>query len=111
LVAQESGISTFDLTVGDGASPGPDDTVTLHYAGWLIDGCVFDASYIRGDSTSFPVGGVIPGFRDAILGMKVGGHRRVEIPPELGYGDGGAGDAIPPGATIIFDIVLESIDN
>ncbi|MCH8116034.1 MAG: FKBP-type peptidyl-prolyl cis-trans isomerase [Chloroflexi bacterium] len=109
LVIQESGISVFDIAVGDGNSPGPDDTVNVHYTGWLTDGCVFDTSYSRGQVVSFPVGGVIPGFRDAILGMSVGGHRRVEIPPELGYGDAGAGTAIPPGATIIFDIILESI--
>ena len=72
---------------------------------------MFDASYLRGDTTNFALSGVIPGFRDAILGMSVGGHRRVEIPPELGYGDLGAGDAIPPGSTIFFDIVLEGIDN
>ncbi|MCI0882118.1 MAG: FKBP-type peptidyl-prolyl cis-trans isomerase [Chloroflexi bacterium] len=109
LVIQESGISVFDIAVGDGNSPGPDDTVNVHYTGWLTDGCVFDSSYTRGQVVSFPVGGVIPGFRDAILGMSVGGHRRVEIPPERGYGDAGAGTAIPPGATIIFDIILESI--
>ena len=111
LVVQESGISVFDISVGDGNSPGPGDSVTVHYAGWLTDGCVFDASYLRGDTTNFALSGVIPGFRDAILGMSVGGHRRVEIPPELGYGDLGAGDAIPPGSTIFFDIVLEGIDN
>ncbi len=108
LVIQESGISVFDIALGDGNSPGPDDVVNVHYTGWLTDGCVFDTSYSRGQVVRFPVGGVIPGFRDAILGMSVGGHRRVEIPPELGYGDAGAPGAIPPGATIIFDIVLES---
>ena len=109
LVIHESGISVLDIAVGDGNSPGPDDTVNVHYTGWLTDGCVFDTSYTRGQVVSFPVGGVIPGFRDAILGMSVGGHRRVEIPPERGYGDVGAGTAIPPGATIIFDSILESI--
>ena len=97
------------MTAGDGNSPEAEDVVNILYTGWLADGCVFDASYIRGAAISFPVGGVIPGFREAILGMNVGGQRRVEIPPELGYGDSGAGDAIPPGATITFDIVLESI--
>ncbi len=109
LVIQDTGISIFDIVVGDGNSPGPDDFVNVHYTGWLTDGCVFDTTYSRGQTTSFPVGGVIPGFRDALLGMSVGGHRRVEIPPEFGYGDAGSGVAIPPGATIIFDIVLESI--
>lgn len=108
LVARPSGISVFDIAVGDGPSPGESDFVCVHYTGWLADGSEFDSSYSRGEATGFPVGGVIPGFRDAILGMNVGGHRRVEIPPELGYGDAGAAGAIPPGATIIFDIVLDS---
>jgi len=111
LVVQESGISVFDITVGDGVSPSEEDVVNVKYTGWLENGCVFDSSYSRGQSISFPVGGVIPGFRDAILGMSVGGQRRVEIPPDQGYGDAGAGTAIPPGATITFDIVLESIGN
>ncbi len=107
----DSGIRVFDITVGDGNSPEPENIVNVHYTGWLTDGCVFDSSYSRGQVVSFPVGGVIPGFRDAILGMSVGGQRRVEIPAERAYGDAGAGNAIPPGATIIFDIVLESIGN
>ena len=111
LVVQDSGISVYDVTVGDGDSPGLDDVVNIHYVGWLTNGCVFDASYLLGEATSFPVGGVIPGFRDAILGMSVGGQRRVEIPPDLGYGSTGAGNSIPPDSTIIFDIVLESIEN
>lgn len=108
LVIQESGIRVFDVAEGNGNSPGPGNTVNVHYTGWLTNGCIFDTSYTNGVSSIFPVNEVIPGFRDAILGMSVGGQRRVEIPSELGYGDAGAGDAIPPGATIIFDIVLES---
>ncbi len=111
LVVQDSGISVYDITVGDGDSPGLDDVVWIHYVGWLTNGCVFDDSYLLGEAARFPVGGVIPGFRDAILGMSVGGQRRVEIPPDLGYGSIGAGSSIPPDSTIIFDIVLESIEN
>jgi FKBP-type peptidyl-prolyl cis-trans isomerase FklB len=105
-----TGLKIFDLKVGDGATPGQDDTVDVHYTGWLVsDGCVFDSSYSRGQSVSFPVGGVIPGFRDAILGMKVGGQRRVYIPADQGYGPAGAGSAIPPNADLVFDIVLDDV--
>jgi|TARA_B100000959_G_scaffold284353_2_gene355768 peptidylprolyl isomerase len=106
---EPSGIRVFDIKVGDGATPNQSDTVDVHYTGWLVsDGCVFDSSYSRGQSISFPVGNVIPGFRDAILGMKVGGQRRVYIPSEQGYGAQGAGGAIPPNADLVFDIVLDN---
>ena len=105
-----TGLKIFDTKVGDGATPSQNDTVDIHYAGWLVaDGCVFDSSYARGESVSFPVDGVIPGFRDAILGMKVGGQRRVYIPAEQGYGAAGAAGAIPPNADLVFDIVLEGV--
>jgi len=109
LVSQHSGISVFDVKVGDGAQPQQGDSVNVQYTGWLTDGCVFDSSYSRGAAATFPVGGVIPGFRDAILGMQVGGQRRVMIPPDQGYGAAGAGAAIPPNATLVFDIVLEGV--
>jgi peptidylprolyl isomerase len=109
--AEPSGIRVFDTTVGDGGTVDPANTVDVHYTGWLVsDGCVFDSSYSRGGaSISFPVGNVIPGFRDAILGMKVGGQRRVYIPADQGYGAQGAGGAIPPNADLVFDIVLENV--
>lgn len=108
---EPSGIRVFDSTVGDGATPEAGNTVDVHYTGWLAsDGCVFDSSYSRGgNSISFPVGNVIPGFRDAILGMQVGGQRRVYIPADQGYGAAGAGAAIPPNADIVFDIVLDGV--
>jgi FKBP-type peptidyl-prolyl cis-trans isomerase len=107
---QPSGIRVFDAKVGDGAEPDQNSTVDIHYTGWLVaDGCVFDSSYSRGQSVSFPVGGVIPGFRDAILGMKAGGQRRVYIPADQGYGAGGAAGAIPPNADLVFDIVLDGV--
>jgi len=106
---EPSGIRVFDTKVGDGAMPNPNQTVDVHYTGWLVsDGCVFDSSYSRGQSVSFPVGDVIPGFRDAILGMNVGGQRRVFIPADQGYGAQGAGGAIPPNADLVFDIVLDA---
>ena len=107
---EPSVIREFDTNVGDGSAVNPANTVDVHYTGWLVaDGCVFDSSYSRGASVSFPVGGVIPGFRDAILGMKVGGQRRVYIPADQGYGAQGAGGAIPPNADLVFDIVLDSV--
>jgi peptidylprolyl isomerase len=106
---EPSGIRVFDLKIGDGDTVDPSNTVDVHYTGWLVaDGCVFDSSYSRGESVSFPVSGVIPGFRDAILGMNVGGQRRVYIPADQGYGAQGAGGAIPPNADLVFDIVLAS---
>jgi len=108
--AEASGIRVFDIKLGDGKTPDQNNRVDVHYTGWLAsDGCVFDSSYTRGESISFPVGGVIPGFRDAILGMKVGGQRRVYIPSDQGYGAQGAGGAIPPNADLVFDIVLEDV--
>ena len=107
---ESSGIRVFDIKVGNGKNPDQNNRVDVHYTGWLAsDGCVFDSSYTRGESISFPVGGVIPGFRDAILGMKVGGQRRVYIPSDQGYGAQGAGGAIPPNADLVFDIVLEDV--
>jgi peptidylprolyl isomerase len=108
---EPSGIRVFDTKVGDGDTPNSNSEVSVHYTGWFAaDGCVFDSSYSRGGaSVSFPVGGVIPGFGNAILGMQVGGQRRVFIPSEQGYGAGGAAGAIPPNSDLVFDIVLESI--
>jgi len=108
LSEEPSGIKIFDTSVGNGESPGENDFVCVHYTGWLSDGTEFDSSYARGEATGFPVNQVIPGFRDAILGMSTGGQRRVEIPSEQGYGATGAGGLIPPNATLVFDIVLDS---
>ncbi len=108
MTEEPSGIKIFDITVGNGESPGEGDFVCVHYTGWLSDGSEFDSSYGRGEATGFSVGGVIPGFRDAILGMSAGGQRRVEIPADQAYGAAGAGGVIPPNATLVFDIVLDS---
>jgi len=108
MTEEPSGIKIFDMTVGNGDSPSQSDFVCVHYTGWLSDGTEFDSSYGSGQATGFPVSGVIPGFRDAILGMSEGGQRRVEIPAEQGYGAAGAGGVIPPNATLVFDIVLDS---
>jgi peptidylprolyl isomerase len=82
----------------------------VQYVGALYTtGKVFDASWTDSGPASFPVGGVVPGFRDALLGMKVGGRREVVIPPELGYGAAGYPPAIPPNATLVFVIDLLGI--
>ena len=109
FILQDSGIKIVDIKIGDGGSPYDSDDVDLHYTGWLMNGCVFDSSFSRGESSQFPVGGVIPGFKEAILGMNVNGIRRVEIPPELGYGERGAPGVIPPNSTLVFHIELLGI--
>ncbi|MBA31305.1 MAG: hypothetical protein CL748_02090 [Chloroflexi bacterium] len=109
FLLQDSGIKIADIKIGDGPSPFEFDEVELHYTGWLMNGCVFDSSFSREKSSEFPVDGVIQGFKEAILGMNVNGIRRVEIPPELGYGERGAGNTIPPDATLVFHIELIAI--
>jgi FKBP-type peptidyl-prolyl cis-trans isomerase FkpA len=100
-----------DLHVGEGQpATGPGQFVTVHYTGWLEDGSEFDSSR-RGEPFSFPlgVGYVIPGWDQGLVGMRVGGKRRLTIPPRLGYGANGMGSVIPPDATLIFEIELLEI--
>ena len=101
-----------DITVGDGEEAKPGHTVTVHYVGVSHStGKEFDASWNRGEPFSFPLGGgrVIAGWDRGVAGMKVGGRRRLTIPPHLGYGDRGAGGAIKPGETLIFVVDLLSV--
>ncbi|SDC16925.1 FKBP-type peptidyl-prolyl cis-trans isomerase [Actinokineospora iranica] len=101
-----------DLTVGDGAEATPGKLVTVHYVGVAHStGEEFDASWNRGETFSFPLGGgrVIAGWDRGVAGMKVGGRRRLVIPPHLGYGQRGAGGAIKPGETLIFVVDLISV--
>jgi FKBP-type peptidyl-prolyl cis-trans isomerase FkpA len=107
----KSGVSYWDIKVGTGATAMHGQTVTVHYTGWLTNGKQFDSS-IGGQPFQFTLkSGVIQGWIDGVQGMKVGGKRQLKIPPELGYGAKGAPGAIPPNATLIFDVELLSIDS
>ena len=109
VMTTESGLQYEMLREGDGASPGATDRVRVHYRGTLTDGTQFDSSYDRGEPAVFPVNGVIAGFGEALQMMSVGSHVRVTIPPELGYGESGAGALIGPNATLVFEIELLEI--
>jgi peptidylprolyl isomerase len=98
-----------DVTIGDGAEATPGRTVSVHYVGVAHStGEEFDASYNRGAPLRFPLGAgrVIAGWDQGVAGMRVGGRRQLVIPPHLGYGDRGAGNAIAPGETLIFVVDL-----
>jgi FKBP-type peptidyl-prolyl cis-trans isomerase len=103
-----SGLQYWDIVVGSGAPAVAGSTVKVHYSGFLTTGQKFDSSRDRGEPFSFPLGAgqVIKGWDEGVAGMKVGGQRQLRIPPQLGYGSAGAGGAIPPNATLIFDVEL-----
>jgi FKBP-type peptidyl-prolyl cis-trans isomerase FkpA len=103
-----SGLIIEELTVGDGDVAGAGQTVTVHYTGWLTDGRKFDSSKDRHDPFVFSLGErqVIAGWDEGVQGMKVGGCRKLTIPPQLGYGARGAGGVIPPNATLVFEVEL-----
>lgn len=103
-----SGLEYEDEVEGSGAGPQAGQTAVVHYTGWLTNGQKFDSSRDRGTPFSFVIGRgqVIKGWDEGVASMKVGGKRKLTIPPELGYGARGAGGVIPPGATLIFDVEL-----
>jgi peptidylprolyl isomerase len=110
-----SGLQIIDTKVGAGASPKTGQTCVMHYTGWLYEngakGKKFDSSVDRGQPFEFPIGThrVIAGWDEGVATMKVGGKRTLICPPQLGYGERGAGSAIPPNATLIFDVELIGI--
>jgi FKBP-type peptidyl-prolyl cis-trans isomerase len=105
------GLEYWDIKEGTGAMAKSGQTVSVHYTGWLTNGKKFDSSVDRGQPFTFDLGAghVIKGWDEGVAGMKVGGKRQLRIPPELAYGDRGAGGAVPPNATLIFDVELLSI--
>jgi len=102
-----AGLQYIELQEGTGDEAKPGANVSVHYTGWLTDGRKFDSSRDRGQPFSFPLGGgqVIRGWDEGVAGMKVGGRRRLIIPPSLGYGSRGVGP-IPAGATLLFNVEL-----
>ena len=111
VVTTKSGLKYSVLTAGEpgGAHPKLGDTVRVHYTGWLTTGKVFDSSVGRGEPAEFMVGTVIEGWNEAVVLMTKGARIKATIPPELGYRDEGAGQDIPPNATLVFDIRLNDI--
>ena len=104
-----AGLEITDITVGDGEEAKPGQTVNVHYVGVSYStGEEFDASWNRGEAFAFPLGGgrVIKGWDQGVAGMKVGGRRKLTIPPHLGYGARGAGGAIGPNETLVFVVDL-----
>ncbi|GMH86113.1 hypothetical protein TrST_g2014 [Triparma strigata] len=105
-VKTDSGIVYLEMVAGTGESPKIENTVEVHYHGQLTDGTVFDSSVQRGQTISFPLGNVIKGWQEGLQLMKEGGKATLVIPSELGYGDQGSGETIPPGATLKFEVEL-----
>jgi len=105
-----SGLQIIDINVGTGAEAQKGQTVSVHYTGWLADGTKFDSSLDRGQPLTFVLGGgqLIPGFDEGVVGMKIGGERRLVIPPDLAYGAQGRPPLIPANATLTFDVQLVS---
>lgn len=101
-----------DMKVGTGAEAVAGKTVSVHYTGWLTDGKKFDSSLDRGQPFKFPLGAgrVIQGWDKGVVGMKVGGKRKLTIPPQLAYGERGAGGVIPPNATLVFEVELLGVE-
>lgn len=109
-VTSTSGLKYVDQVVGTGPSPTPGAMVTVHYTGTLTDGTKFDSSVDRNQPYSFKigVGSVIQGWDEGVMTMKVGGKRKLIVPPELGYGASGQGK-IPPNSTLLFDVELLNV--
>jgi FKBP-type peptidyl-prolyl cis-trans isomerase FkpA len=110
-ITTASGLTIEDTVIGKGAAATAGRDVTVHYAGWLADGTQFDSSREKEDPFQFTLGKkeVMDGWEEGLRGMKVGGTRKLTIPPELAYGEDGAGDTIPPNATLTFEVELLAV--
>jgi FKBP-type peptidyl-prolyl cis-trans isomerase FkpA len=106
-----SGLTIEDLVVGSGDAAKAGQRVSVHYTGWTTDGKKFDSSKDRNQAFSFSLGRgeVIRGWDEGVTGMKIGGKRKLTIPPDLGYGSRGAGGVIPPNATLLFEVELLAV--
>ena len=111
VTVTDSGLQYNFLRTADGAMPAGNSVVTLDYEGTLIDGTVFDSSYIRGEPSTFSLANTISGFQEGVQLMNVGSQIRLVIPADLAYGDQGVGTAIGPDATLIFEIELLEINS
>ncbi len=101
-----SGLKYHDYVEGTGEQASLESLVEVDYSGWMLDGCLFDSSHLRGNTSLLRLDRVIRGWQEGISTMKVGGRRRIEVPSELGYGPVGALPAIPPNSVLIFDVEL-----
>ena len=106
----ESGLQYKVLEEGDGPSPDANDKVTVHYEGTLVDGSIFDSSLKRGEPATFPVNRVIPGWTEALQMMQEGDKWKLFIPPDLAYGEQGAGQSIGPNEALIFEVELIEVE-
>ena len=111
ITTTASGLQIEEIKLGDGDSAAAGQFVSVHYTGWLTDGTKFDSSKDRNEPFDFPLGwrNVIAGWDEGVQGMRVGGVRKLTIPPQLGYGARGAGGVIPPNATLVFEVELLDI--
>ena len=110
MVTTPSGLKYEELLEGTGGIAKAGDTVEVHYTGWLTDGTEFDSSKKSGKPISFSLNRVVKGWGNGIPGMKPGGIRKLVIPSDLGYGKAGSPPAIPPNATLIFEVELIKVD-
>src|SRR6266576_6353026 len=110
-ITTASGLTIEDTVVGEGAAAAAGRDVVVHYAGWLADGTQFDSSKEKQDPFQFTLGKkeVMDGWEEGLRGMKVGGTRKLTVPPQLAYGEDGAGDTIPPNATLTFEVELLAV--
>ena len=110
-ITTASGLTIEDTVIGEGAAAVAGRDVIVHYAGWLADGTQFDSSKEKQDPFQFTLGRkeVMAGWEEGLSGMKVGGTRKLTVPPQLAYGEDGAGDTIPPNATLTFEVELLAV--